>query len=114
MIAGYQFAKGIPNDRELEVFGPDTIADERANAVRGHVVVPPWPKWPRRQSPPGSDDALRRDVFSTRMRFLPRTLGHTGRLEVCLDRRAGGLDRLGVDEPMTMADEHDGAVFDAD
>lgn len=114
MIAGDQFAKGISDDRELEVFGPNTIADERANAVRRHVVVPPWPKWPHPQSPPGPDDTLRRDVFGTRMRFLPRTLGHTGRLEVSLDGRAGGLDRLGVDEPMTMADEHGRTLFDAE
>jgi hypothetical protein len=48
------------------------------------------------------------------MRFLPRTLSHAIRLEVRLDGCSGSLDRLGVDKPMTMADEHGRTLFDAE
>jgi hypothetical protein len=45
-------------------------------------------------------------VFLAVVPLRPFAIGHTERLEIRFDGGAGGLTRLGVDELVTMANEH--------
>ena len=53
-----------------------------------------------------TDDTCVRDVFLAEVPLRLFPIRHTERLEIRFDGGVGGLTRLGVNESVTMADEH--------
>ncbi len=90
---------------ELEVRSPSVLAEPPADHPGRHVVPPIGIAGLGRLAAK-TDDTCVRDVFLAEVPLRPFTIRHTERLEIRFDRGAGGLTRLGVDELVTMADEH--------
>lgn len=83
---------------------PDLLPDKFLYLSGGHVVPPCRARWYFR--PSAADDPFRRNMLIARVRLSPGSLGHAEPLEERLDAGARCLGGLGVDESVSVADQH--------